>query len=106
MKFPDVFLSVTECIKFTPMNNHFACCPPISEFVLRENKFHKWVSKIKIGLKYTYSTVNKIRAERDGSDKFSTVSKIGTETDGSEGDGLFDKISTERDGSTSIIDGT
>jgi hypothetical protein len=90
VKFPYVFLSVTEYIKFTPINIQIACCPPISKFVLRENKFHKWVSKIKVGLKQTYSTVNKIRTERDGSDNFYTVSKIGTGTDGSEGDGLFD----------------
>jgi hypothetical protein len=51
VKFPYVFLSVAEYIKYTPINNQFGCCPPISEFVLRENKFHKWVSKIKIGLK-------------------------------------------------------
>jgi len=86
MKFSCVFLSVTEYIKFTPINRQFTCCLPISEFVLRENTFHKWVSKIKIG----FCTVNKISTERDGSDNFYTVSKIGAETGGSEGGGLFD----------------
>jgi len=51
MKLPYVFFTVTEHTKFTPINNQFACCPPISEFVLTENRFHKWFSKIKIGLK-------------------------------------------------------